>query len=401
MLNIFKSPNKITQHNVIKSNNEINLEDPLVKKIREKLDIQDQEIFIQSFYAYMNYHPTNNFPINLEHVFKMIGFVKKANAMKTIKSNFVLNEDYKIIIFRTEKNKSIQETRGRKEETIMLNVDTFKNLCMIAKTEKGKEIRKYYIKMEEIIIEYTKEQLQTQSERLQMQLKAKEQQSEQLQTQLQMQLKAKELQLEEKEQELVRYKEKTYEEIQKTGHIYVIKTDGGYKVGKTKDVNSRIKGLQTGNVNNIEVILDFKTSNSDLLERIVHYLLDRYRCNSNREFFDCDVEYIKLIIKIVGDTMDTLKSTYQHISKEELINKLNYIKEIPGPLPEYETINKKKENVFYNWLEENIKYKENEVLQLKEVCQIYLGKNKVHSSFSSIYKKEIEKYIKEKYKNVK
>ena len=274
MLNIFKSPNKITQHNVIKSNNEINLEDPLVKKIREKLDIQDQEIFIQSFYAYMNYHPTNDFPINLEHVFKMIGFVKKANAMKTIKSNFVLNEDYKIIIFRTEKNKSIQETRGRKEETIMLNVDTFKNLCMIAKTEKGKEIRKYYIKMEEIIIEYTKEQLQTQSERLQMQLKAKEQQSEQLQTQLQMQLKAKELQLEEKEQELVRYKEKTYEEIQKTGHIYVIKTDGGYKVGKTKDVNSRIKGLQTGNVNNIEVILDFKTSNSDLLERIVHYLLD-------------------------------------------------------------------------------------------------------------------------------
>jgi P4 family phage/plasmid primase-like protien len=58
-------------------------------------------------------------------------------------------------------------------------------------------------------------------------------------------------------------------------------------------------------------------------------------------------------------------------------------------------------NDFYNWLEENVKYKENEVLQLKEVCQIYLGKNKVHSSFSSKYKKEIEKYIKEKYKNVK
>ena len=263
--------------------------------------------------------------------------------------------------------------------------------------------------MEEIIIEYTKEELQTQSEQLQMQLKAKEQQSEQLQTQseqlqtqseqLQMQLKAKELQLEEKEQELVRYKEKTYEEIQKTGHIYVIKTDGGYKVGKTKDVNSRIKGLQTGNVNNIEVILDFKTSNSDLLERIVHYLLDRYRCNSNREFFDCDIEYIKLIIKIVGDTIDTLKSTYQHISKEELINKLSYIKDPPR----YEVIGEHMivRNDFQEWLRMNIIYKKNELLQLKDVCEIYLKEVNLHSSVSSIYKKEIEDCIRVRYPNVK
>ena len=73
----------------------------------------------------MNYHPTNDYPINLEHVFKMIGFANKGNAMKTIKSNFTKDEDYKTIIFRTEKNKSSEETRGRKEETIMLNVDTF------------------------------------------------------------------------------------------------------------------------------------------------------------------------------------------------------------------------------------------------------------------------------------
>ena len=30
----------------------------------------------------------------------------------------------------------------------MLSVDTFKNLCMIVKTEKGKAIRKYYVKLE-------------------------------------------------------------------------------------------------------------------------------------------------------------------------------------------------------------------------------------------------------------
>lgn len=75
-------------------------------------------------------------------------------------------------------------------------------------------------------------------------------------------------QLQAKELELVKYKEKTYEEIEKNGHVYVIKTDGGIKVGKTKDsVDKRMRGLQTGNRNDIEVLLDFKTSNADLLEK--------------------------------------------------------------------------------------------------------------------------------------
>jgi len=81
-------------------------------------------------------------------------------------------------------------------------------------------------------------------------------------------LEEKELQLQEKELELIKYKEKVYEEIEKTGHIYVIKTDGGTKVGKTKDaVKKRIKGLQTGNMNDIQVLLDFKTSNAELPEK--------------------------------------------------------------------------------------------------------------------------------------
>ena len=64
---------------------------------------------------------------------------------------------------------------------------------------------------------------------------------------------------------------------------------------------------------------------------------------------------------------------------------------------EYRQVN----NDFYNWLEENIMYKENELLQLREVCQLYLGKIKIHSSVSSKYKKELERYIKEKYSNIK
>jgi hypothetical protein len=56
---------------------------------------------------------------------------------------------------------------------------------------------------------------------------------------------------------------------------------------------------------------------------------------------------------------------------------------------------------FHNWLEENIQYKYNSLLQLGEVCELYLNTIKVHSSVSSKYKKEMEKYIKKKYKQVK
>ncbi|KAJ3080400.1 hypothetical protein HK102_003086 [Quaeritorhiza haematococci] len=117
---------------------------------------------------------------------------------------------------------------------------------------------------------------------------------------------------------------RTYEPIEKTGHVYVMEMDGGIKVGKTKrDVSSRVKGMQTGNRNSIKILLDFETSNPDLLERTVHYILDRYRSNSNREFFDCDADHIQRVVILAGNTIDTLKSMYQSISADEFITRVN------------------------------------------------------------------------------
>jgi phage anti-repressor protein len=48
----------------------------------------------------------------------------------------------------------------------MLNIDTFKNLCMIAKTDKGKEIRNYYVKLENIYNKIIKEEIENKDELL-------------------------------------------------------------------------------------------------------------------------------------------------------------------------------------------------------------------------------------------
>lgn len=49
----------------------------------------------------------------------------------------------------------------------MLNVDTFKNLCMVAKTAKGKEIRKYYVQLENIHNKIIKQEIEQQKRLLQ------------------------------------------------------------------------------------------------------------------------------------------------------------------------------------------------------------------------------------------
>jgi prophage antirepressor-like protein len=237
-------------------------------------------------------------------------------------------------------------------------------------------------------------------------LKGKYDLQEQLKLQEQKEIEYKQL-LQQKDQELIKYKEKTYEEIEKNGHVYVIKTDGGTKVGKTKDtVNKRIKGLQTGNVHDIEVFLDFPTSNPDLLEKCAHYILDRYRCNSNREFFDCDLNYIKTVVEICGNVLDTLKSTYQHISKEELVEKLRNCDvevDVDGINEcEYHSDDEYRGNNFYNWLEENVIYKQDSILQAKHIFDL-IGTS-LNTKFSNKkkpqLKAEVQKWIKEKHPTI-
>jgi ferritin len=193
---------------------------------------------------------------------------------------------------------------------------------------------------------------------------------------------------------------KTYEPIVKTGHIYVLKTDAqtAYKVGKTKDVVKRVKGMQTGVLNDIRVLFDYKTSNPDLLEKCVHYILERYRSNPNREFFNCNLDYIKLIVNICGDVIDTLRSTYENITPDEVYTKLK----------EHNIVVRQKNtgaNVFFKWLDQNIMYSDesNDYVDLQSVCKRYLKQSNVSSKITTLYKNQLDKYLSQTYsdKNLK
>ena len=80
-----------------------------------------------------------------------------------------------------------------------------------------------------------------------------------------------------------------------------------------------------------------------------------------------------------------------------------YYKDVPEPEEvKLRTNEYRQENSeFEAWLAENVEHKENSILELKEICESFLGVQKVHTSKSSKYKKEVEKWIKTYYPNEK
>jgi phage anti-repressor protein len=289
----------------------LNVQDRLVERLNTNFTEDEQRWYVANLYMYMNYHPTDDYPINLEHVFGMIGFSNKGNAMKTIKNNFTEGEDYKTSLIPKEKSR----WGGSGSDRIMLNVDTFKNLCMLAKTERGKQIRKYYVKLESVYNQIINDEVQ-QSKR----------------------------ELEESKRELAslkKLKTRKWYNQEPGDTIYAIKIDDIIKIGKTKNIKAR-EGYYTQNQTG-DIFYIKKCHNCDLSEKVIHHILDKHRLENNKEWFDISNELAIYIIDIVCDFLDNfinyseklpisnikeyLASSYKIINPSDENNKENGDKE--------------------------------------------------------------------------
>ena len=289
----------------------INGQSKTLELIREQFSEKEVQWYIINLYMYMHYHPTNDFPINLEDACKIAGFAHKANAKRTLLKNFSEDTDYKIVFLRRDEN---PELGGRPEETIMLNIDTFKNLCMITKSEESKKVRKYYIKLENIHNQVIKEELQEKDKLIE----EKENIIEQKQDKINL-LTCKTDKFNPGESVYILHF--TIEENNKIIDIY--------KCGRTKNTNTRDSNHKSANFKGI--LLQISCINSSLLERIIHFLLDKYRIASNREWFNCSynimknaIEYAKLVVEseINFEHINLIRNT------TKFINTINILKEI-------------------------------------------------------------------------
>lgn len=163
----------IEKNPIVKLSNTYN--NKLLIKIKENFTGFEQQLFVSSFYCYLNYNETNDFIIDLDNVWKWMGFTLKATAKDLLERFFKVDTDYKILVrLKPEQDLSVNNNNkkwgGQNRQTIMLNINCFKSLCMKARTKKADEIHEYYMKMENILHKTIEEE----TDELRLQLEQKE-----------------------------------------------------------------------------------------------------------------------------------------------------------------------------------------------------------------------------------
>ena len=61
----------------------------LLAKIQHDFTESQQQLFISSFYCYLNYHPTADFVIDLDNVWQWLEFTQKIAAKRLLEKYFV------------------------------------------------------------------------------------------------------------------------------------------------------------------------------------------------------------------------------------------------------------------------------------------------------------------------
>ena len=96
----------------------------LLTKIQESFTGFEQQLFVSSFYCYLNYDKNLDYVIDLDNVWKWLGFQQKVYAVTLLEKHFKLDIDYK--------NADLQETPksrgGHNKQIIMLQNERHRSL---------------------------------------------------------------------------------------------------------------------------------------------------------------------------------------------------------------------------------------------------------------------------------
>ena len=133
-----------------------NYQSKLINKIKTNFNNNEQQLFIASFYSYLNNNPHIDFVIDLDNIWKWLGFGQKDTAKRVMEKYFLPEKDYKCLLRSSPEQK--KGRGGHNKETILLTISTFKRFCLKADTKKADQIHEYYIKLEETLHEVINEE---------------------------------------------------------------------------------------------------------------------------------------------------------------------------------------------------------------------------------------------------
>ena len=288
----------------------------LLNKIKEKFNETGQQLFLASFYCFLNYQK-NDFVIDLDNIWDWLGFKQKCNAKRVLEKHFRLNIDYKTSFSNLhEKEDDEKKHGGSKKEKIMMNVKTFKLFCIKSCTTKASQIHEYYITLEETL----QEVIQEETTELKQQLEIKD-------TELadyRQYLKEKGI---EKEKRLVsdfHSKNVVYVFlIQNIGNAFVV------KIGATQSIKERKSNLSNSFTTEILLIDVIQSDNYMKFEKFLHnndfikkfnYPVEMKNGNKSSETYLVDKKQYEEFVKIIQQNKNNFQNT--DIEREERAIKL-------------------------------------------------------------------------------
>ena len=146
----------------------------LINKIKENFTDFESQLFVSSFYCYLNYDKNIDFVVDLDSIWSWLGFQQKVKAVVLLEKHFKCDIDYKTALPSgkavSEQEHTVKQNGGQNKQTILLTIKCFKSLCLKAQTKKAGEIHEYYMKMEDVLHQIVEEE----TDELRLQLEQKE-----------------------------------------------------------------------------------------------------------------------------------------------------------------------------------------------------------------------------------
>jgi hypothetical protein len=119
-----------------------NVQNELLTLLKTELTSEEQQLFLQGFYSYLQYDSRKDFVINLDDIFAWLGFSRKDHAKRVLTKGLQKGVHYEVLLPQVGEQK--QDGRGGvNKESVVMTVHGFKQLCMQAGTEKARRVRDY------------------------------------------------------------------------------------------------------------------------------------------------------------------------------------------------------------------------------------------------------------------
>ena len=391
----------------------------LITKIKNSFTDTQQQLFVASFYCFLNYNQRNDFIIDLDNVWKWLGFSTKQKAKNLLEKQFMIDVDYKFMLIAQVKQ-VFQTQGGHNKETFLMTIRTFKLFCLKAGTKKAEQIHEYYIKLEETLQEVVQEE----SDELKLQLENKDKE-----------LENKDKELENKDKELVKkdieknkIRERTLIENFPNNHQCVyyglidnlsLSNEKLVKFGNSNNLKNRVYNHKD-TYSNFRLINAFRVENKLQIENAIkeHPILSKMQRDlpiNGKNYIELlaidDLSFTELdkIIKNIIAGIDFTPENYQKLMNENkaLKTKLNEKSDIVLLKVENEKL--KRENVklikIYNTITRKTKsiptisniVEECESPTVQEECDEYIVEyetsiNKIKGEYKNVRKNSDGKY---------